>query len=167
MTQNPQFKTIAEQIIEFVRRDMRNESGSFILPLMQILRGGRKFYVWTKQEVVEILGQELGEQFCHIYDITEEGNFEGKNIPNLIHTNEEKAAITYQMGLEELKEQLEQARQKLFEKRIERPFPHVDDKVLTAWNALMIAALAKAGAVFDQEAYIKMAKRRWILLKII
>ncbi len=160
VTQNPQFKTIAEQIIEFVRRDMRNESGSFYSAIDADSEGEEgKFYVWTKQEVVEILGQELGEQFCHIYDITEEGNFEGKNIPNLIHTNEEKAAITYQMELEELKEQLEQARQKLFEKRIERPFPHVDDKVLTAWNALMIAALAKAGAVFDQEAYIEMAKK--------
>ncbi|WAA13119.1 thioredoxin domain-containing protein [Fervidibacillus halotolerans] len=160
LTKNPQYQRIAEQIITFIGRDMQHESGAFFSAIDADSDGEEgKFYVWTKQEIIEILGQELGETFCHVYGITEDGNFEGKNIPNLIFTNKEKLAKYNQKSLKDLEWKLEQARKLLLEKRSQRPFPLVDDKVLTGWNALMIAALAKAGAAFDQESYIQMAKR--------
>ncbi|WAA08608.1 thioredoxin domain-containing protein [Fervidibacillus albus] len=159
LTENSQFQTIAEQIIEFVRRDLQHESGAFFSAIDADSDGEEgNFYVWTKQEIVEILGQELGEQFCQMYGISEQGNFEGKNIPNRIFPNKDKLANRYEMTIDELEGQMEVAREKLFQKRKERPTPQVDDKVLTGWNALMIAALAKAGAVFDCKLYIDMAK---------
>lgn len=160
ITKNPEFKKNSEQIIEFVLREMRDESGAFFSAIDADSEGEEgKYYVWTKKEVVETLGEELGELFCKVYDITEEGNFEGKNIPNLINWNVEKAALNWQMPFEQLEEQLEQARKMLFEKRSERPFPHFDDKILTAWNGLMICALAKAGAAFQKKEYIDIAKK--------
>jgi uncharacterized protein YyaL (SSP411 family) len=109
--------------------------------------------------VINALGAELGELYCRVYDITEEGNFEGKNVPNLIHARMDRIAKQYRLSEEELREKLEEARQRLFAERSLRVYPHVDDKILTAWNALMIAALAKAAKVYERRDYLQMAER--------
>ncbi|EZP77559.1 hypothetical protein H839_07999 [Parageobacillus genomosp. 1] len=159
-TKNERYKEIAEQIIEFVKREMMAKDGAFYSAIDADSEGVEgKYYVWTPAEVIDVLGAELGELYCKVYDITEEGNFEGKNVPNLIHTRIDRIAKRYGMAEEELQEKLEQAREKLFAARSSRVYPHVDDKILTAWNALMIAALAKAAKVYERRDYLDMAER--------
>jgi uncharacterized protein YyaL (SSP411 family) len=159
-TKNERYKEIAEQIIEFVKREMMAKDGAFYSAIDADSEGVEgKYYVWTPAEVIDVLGAELGELYCKVYDITEEGNFEGKNVPNLIHTRIDRIAKRYGMTEEELQEKLEQAREKLFAARSSRVYPHVDDKILTAWNALMIAALAKAAKVYERRDYLDMAER--------
>ncbi|NUK30411.1 thioredoxin domain-containing protein [Parageobacillus sp. VR-IP] len=160
LTKNERYKEIAEQIIEFVKREMTSNDGAFYSAIDADSEGVEgKYYVWTPDEVINVLGTELGELYCRVYDITEEGNFEGKNVPNLIHTRIDRVARQYRMAEEELYEKLEEARKRLFAERSLRVYPHVDDKILTAWNALMIAALAKAAKVYKRRDYLQMAER--------
>ncbi|BDG35930.1 thioredoxin domain-containing protein [Saccharococcus caldoxylosilyticus] len=160
LTKNERYKEIAEQIIEFVKREMTSNDGAFYSAIDADSEGVEgKYYVWAPDEVINVLGIELGELYCRVYDITEEGNFEGKNVPNLIHTRMDRIARQYRMAEEELHEKLEEARKRLFAERSLRVFPHVDDKILTAWNALMIAALAKAAKVYKRRDYLQMAER--------
>jgi len=95
------------------------------------------------------LGESDGEKFCKYYNITEEGNFEGLNIPNLINSTIP----------DEDKEFVELCRKKLFDHREKRVHPHKDDKILTAWNGLMIAALAIGGRVLGIEKYTLAAEK--------
>ena len=160
LTKNERYKEIAEQIIEFVKREMTSNDGAFYSAIDADSEGVEgKYYVWAPDEVINVLGTELGELYCRVYDITEEGNFEGKNVPNLIHTRMDRIARQYRMAEEELHEKLEEARKRLFAERSLRVFPHLDDKILTAWNALMIAALAKAAKVYKRRDYLQMAER--------
>ncbi|MCA1183957.1 thioredoxin domain-containing protein [Bacillus licheniformis] len=159
ITKNERYKQISEQIITFVRREMTDEKGAFYSALDADTEGVEgKYYVWSKEEVLETLGDELGELYCAVYNITQEGNFEGHNIPNLIYTRLEDIKDEFALTDEELQNKLEEARTKLFEKRQERTYPHVDDKVLTSWNALMIAGLAKAAKVYNAPEYLEMAR---------
>ncbi|HZG71667.1 MAG TPA: thioredoxin domain-containing protein, partial [Chondromyces sp.] len=160
LTKAERYKRICYEIIEFVQREMTNEQGGFLSAVDADSEGEEgKFYVWTKEEVIRVLGEEDGEVFCSVYDITEEGNFEGENIPNLIRSDIGQWEIYFGMELDELNDLLEHARRKLFHERDKRVHPHVDDKVLTAWNGLMIAALAKAGAVFEDATILQSARR--------
>jgi len=108
-----------------------------------------KFYIWSPTEIKEVLGESDGEKFCKYYNITEEGNFEGLNIPNLINSTIP----------DEDKEFVELCRKKLFDHREKRVHPHKDDKILTAWNGLMIAALAIGGRVLGIEKYTLAAEK--------
>lgn len=91
VTQNSRYKEICEQIITFIQREMTHEDGSFFSALDADTEGEEgKYYVWSKEEILKTLGDDLGTLYCQVYDITEEGNFEGKNIPNLIHTKREQ-----------------------------------------------------------------------------
>ncbi len=160
LTKNERYKAISEQIIEFVKREMTAKEGAFYSAIDADSEGVEgKYYVWDKDEVLNVLGTELGDLFCEAYDITENGNFEGHNVPNLIHTDLASMAKKYELNEEQLKEKLETARQKLFAARSLRVYPHVDDKILTAWNALMIAGLAKAAKVYENDSYLDIAKQ--------
>ncbi|KKB75538.1 MULTISPECIES: thioredoxin domain-containing protein [Bacillus] len=159
VTKRERYKRIAEQIIAFIRREMTDDRGAFYSALDADTEGVEgKYYIWSKDEIEETLGDELGTLYCAVYDITDEGNFEGHNIPNLIYANLEGVKEEFSLTEAELGDKLEEARQRLFEKRQERVYPHVDDKVLTSWNALMIAGLAKAAKVFDAPEYLEMAR---------
>ncbi|MBS4534897.1 thioredoxin domain-containing protein [Clostridium sp. D2Q-14] len=148
-TKNILYKEIAKKTITYVLRDMTSQEGGFYSAEDADSEGEEgKFYVWTPQEIKEVLGEGNGEIYCEYYDITDRGNFEGKNIPNLIEKDIKKENI----GLEEM-------RKKLFKYREERVHPHKDDKVLTSWNGLMIAALSMAGRVLDREEYILAAEK--------
>lgn len=160
ITKQVQFKQVAEQIITYVLRDMHHPEGCFYCAEDADSEGVEgKFYVWTPQEVKEVLGEELGGLYCQAYDITEHGNFEGRNIPNLIKEDLKHFALKNNIPYENLQNQLEEARQKLFRSREMRVHPYKDDKILTSWNGLMIAALAKAGRVFAQEEYRAVAEK--------
>ena len=158
ITGNPFYKKIGENIIAFIKREMMSSEGAFYSAIDADSEGVEgKYYVWSKEEIIQILGSELGALYCNLYDITTEGNFEGKNIPNLIDQDLDGFAEENNISLEELNSKLEEARLQLLEAREKRIYPHVDDKILTAWNGMMIAALAKAGRVFSEEDYTKMA----------
>src|SRR5699024_1955342 len=132
----PLYKEITEKIFEFVIRDLTSEEGAFYSALDAETEGEEgKFYIFNREEIIELLGKEYGEFYCNYYDITERGNFEGKSIPNLIERD-----LNSIKDMDKAK--LESLRDKVFYFREERIKPHRDEKILTSWNGLMIGALA-------------------------
>lgn len=146
------FKDIAVQIGEYILREMTSPMGGFYSAEDADSEGEEgKFYIWDKKEIYEILGEADGELYCRTYGITDKGNFEGKNIPNLIE-NESFEEVSKDENLAVL-------RHKLYEHRDKRVHPFKDDKILTSWNGLMIAAMAFSGRVFDDNEYLEAAKK--------
>ncbi|MGY0692095.1 thioredoxin domain-containing protein [Virgibacillus sp. FSP13] len=160
ITKDPFYKKIAEQIIVFIEREMTSSEGAFYSAIDADSEGEEgKYYVWEYEEIFDVLGEDLGDLYAAVYNMTPYGNFEGKNIPNLIDTNVKEFARENNLSYESLQNELEQAREPLLETREKRVYPHVDDKILTSWNGLMIAALAKAGKVFGEKQYILKAEK--------
>jgi len=153
LTKELLYKEVAEKIFDFVIREMISKEGAFFSALDAETEGEEgKFYVFNYDEIIDVLGKEDGEFYCNHYDITKEGNFEGKNLPNLIGYDIESIDDKDKRHLEEL-------RQKLFSYREKRIYPHRDEKILTSWNGIMISALAYGGKVFGNEDYINKAKK--------
>lgn len=145
-TQNPFYARVVREIFTYIFRDMTDPEGGFYAAEDADSEGEEgKFYVWTPVEVEQVLGPELGREFCQAYDITPQGNFEGKSIPNLINSGTAAG--------------LEQAREALFNARQKRVRPFKDDKILTAWNGLMIASLAINGRILGEPLYAEKAAR--------
>ncbi|RYG73733.1 thioredoxin domain-containing protein [Lentibacillus lipolyticus] len=160
ITKNEQYKTVSEQIITFVMREMHGAEGGFYSAIDADSEGVEgKYYVWDYDEVMQILGEQRGSLYTSVYGITPEGNFEGKNIPNLLHADLQAVAMEKSMSMDALHRELEEARKQLLHAREQRVYPHVDDKILTSWNAMMIAALAKAGRVFGEPEYTNIAAK--------
>ncbi|RMG21901.1 MAG: thioredoxin domain-containing protein, partial [Methanobacteriota archaeon] len=160
------YRQTAEEVFTYVLRDMRDEQGGFYSAEDADSEGEEgKFYVWTQEEIMSLLGEEEGKLFCEVFSIQREGNYHeeatrrptGKNIPHLQRSLEEWAAAL-QMDEGELRKRLEKSRQILFEAREKRVHPLKDDKILTDWNGLMIAALSRAGQVFDNPEYTQAAR---------
>jgi uncharacterized protein YyaL (SSP411 family) len=144
ITGKQEYAEIAKQVFSYVLRDMTSPEGGFYSAQDADSEGVEgKFYVWTPVEVKEVLGELDGEKFCKLYDITERGNFEGNSIPNLIKG----------MVPEQEREFVEKCREKLFNHREKRVHPYKDDKILTAWNGLMIAAFAVGARVLSDDKY--------------
>lgn len=159
-TKKEKYAEVARQIFTYVSRDMTDAQGGFYSAEDADSEGEEgKFYVWTPEEIVEILGPEAGQLYCLAYDIKEGGNFEGHSIPNLIHTPLEQFAARVGKAPEQILSLFGSAREQLFLSRKKRIHPSKDDKVLTAWNGLMIAALAKGAAVLNEPQYAEMAER--------
>ena len=155
-TAEPLYQRIATEICDYVLREMTDPSGGFYSSQDADSEGEEgKFYVWTLEEIRQILGDEA-ELVSLYYDITLHGNWEGKAIPNLPRRPSEVAAM---LRVEEadLAQRITQAKQKLYEARAQRIWPGKDDKVLTAWNGLMLAALAEAGRVLGRADYTQAA----------
>jgi len=147
----------ARDVLTYIERDMRSPAGAFYSAEDADSEGVEgKFYVWTPDEVREILGPELAERSCAFWDITDSGNFEGHSIPNRPQT---EAEVAEQLGIsiDELNRNLAEVRQKLLEARSRRIRPLCDDKVLTSWNALMISAFARASRILDDPRYEVLA----------
>ncbi len=165
-TKDEFYKETAKEIFEYVLKDMTSDNGGFYSAEDADSEGVEgKFYVWEKEELIKILGKEQGELFSQIYEATDKGNFadeasgkiEGDNILHLKKTISQHAADKKQSE-KELLEKLESSREKLYEIREKRIHPYKDDKILTDWNGLMIAALAKAARAFDDDKYTKAAQ---------
>lgn len=140
------YKQIAVDTLEYVRREMLDDSGGFYSTQDADSEGEEgKFFVWTPDEIEAILGEKEARIFDQYYDVSAEGNFEEKNILNI------KNSAAVPPGLE--------SRQKLFAARERRIKPNRDEKVLTAWNGLMLAAFADAAAVLGNDEYLEIAKR--------
>ncbi|MFD3156336.1 thioredoxin domain-containing protein [Haloimpatiens sp. FM7330] len=154
VTKNEFYKEVAQKIFEYVIRDMTSKEGGFYCAEDADSEGVEgKFYVWDKKEIEDLLEEEEKEIYCKYYDITSKGNFEGLNIPNLINSNLDEIENN-----KKLKDKLNNIREKLFDYREKRIHPYKDDKILTSWNGLMIAALSYAGRVFNCDKYIECAK---------
>lgn len=160
-TGNALYADTAKEIFTYVLRDMTSETGGFYSAEDADSEGVEgKFYVWTPKEVIEVLGEEDGAIFNQIFSITEDGNFveeakrvrTGDSIPHLKLTIGELAQRIKQEPAQ-LAERIEGMRAKLFAHRESRVHPIKDDKILTDWNGLMIAALAKAAQAFDSAEY--------------
>lgn len=142
LTKSELYSKIVNDTLAYIMRDMTSKEGGFYSAIDADSEGMEgKFYVWSYNEIIDILGKEDGQLFCNQYDITEKGNFEGKNIPNLIKSN-----ILFMD---------QDMREKLYLYRDKRIHPHKDDKILTSWNGLVIAALSMAGRIFKNDSYIK------------
>ncbi|MGD9207551.1 MAG: thioredoxin domain-containing protein, partial [Syntrophobacterales bacterium] len=145
---------VAAEILTYVLRDMTAPEGGFYTAEDADSEGEEGlFYVWTPTEIREHLGKDLGDLFCRFYDVGPHGNFEdGRSI---LHTRIplENFAARENMEIAELKDLFEGARERLFTEREKRIHPLKDDKILTSWNGLMIAAMAKAYQALGDQAY--------------
>jgi uncharacterized protein YyaL (SSP411 family) len=153
-TREPLYKEVAEKIFTYTLRDMTSKEGGFYSAEDADSEGEEgKFYIWSKEELENVLGKADGELYSKYYNITLKGNFEGKNIPSLINTD------LKELENESINAKLEELRKVLFDYRKKRVHPHKDDKILTSWNGLMIAAMAYGGRVLENTKYTEAAAR--------
>ncbi|MFX1586808.1 MAG: thioredoxin domain-containing protein, partial [Promethearchaeota archaeon] len=153
------YKRTAEEIFEYVIRDMTSPKGGFYSAEDADSEGEEgKFYIWSKTELEKVLDQKEIELIINTYNITESGNYleeatGKKTSKNILHLNQIQIIEQEDQYLK-----LEAIRQKLFNHREKRVHPHRDDKILTDWNGLMIAALAKGAKAFSNPKYVKIAQ---------
>ena len=174
ITREPLFAEVARDTLDYVRRDMTDKQGGFYSAedADSLLAAGKPehaegaFYVWTSDQIRQALGEEQARLFNAYYGVEAKGNapkgsdprgeFAGKNI--LIERQSISAlAKAFQLTEKEARKSLEESRQKLFALRAKRPRPHLDDKIVTAWNGLMISAFARASQILDEPAYLQAA----------
>jgi len=152
ITQDDFYLRVVKETLDFVSRELKSEDGGFYSSLDADSEGEEgKFYVWNKSEIDELLGENSGI-FCDYYDVTEKGNFEGKNILN-IKTDLISSSKRFNKSEEEVEELLKESSTILMQAREKRISPGLDDKVLTSWNALMLSAYARAYQVLRDEKY--------------
>ncbi|MEK6373827.1 MAG: thioredoxin domain-containing protein [Acidobacteriota bacterium] len=149
-SKEPLFARTAHEVLGFVEREMTSPDGAFYSTLDADSEGEEgKFYVWSRAEVMEVLGAEEGRVFCALYDVTERGNWEGANILN-VPRDPESVAGDLGITLDQLADIAARGKCKLYGVRAKRVWPARDEKVLTGWNAWMLAAFADACVAFDR-----------------
>jgi uncharacterized protein len=165
----------ARGILNYVLRDMLDTDGGFysaedadsvIDAAHPEIKGEGAFYIWSQAEIEAIAGGPAAKWFCYRFGVEAQGNvqsdphneFAGRNILYQAHTVEETARH-FEQPVAEIQSAIQQAAHRLLEERGKRVRPHLDDKVLTAWNGLMISAFAKAGAVLREPIYTEAARR--------
>ncbi|MFQ5688224.1 MAG: thioredoxin domain-containing protein [Candidatus Scalindua sp.] len=166
-TGKKELRETAKEIFTYVLRDMTDTKGGFYSAEDADSEGVEgKFYVWTENEIRQILKGKEADLFINVFNIKKSGNFSdeasGRNTgANILHMGKTLTEIAFKnkTSVDELKERVESARQKLFTARNKRIHPHKDDKILTDWNGLMIAALAKGAQVCNEPEYADAAKR--------
>lgn len=165
-TRKEEFAITAHEIFTYVLRDMTSPEGGFYSAEDADSEGEEgKFYYWTELEIRELLGDHDAELVMKIFNVDSYGNFidqmtGGQTGENILHLTQPLAETASELKIPEaqLRESLEKARARLFEHREKRIHPYKDDKILTDWNGLMIAALSKAAQVWDKPEYLKAAK---------
>jgi hypothetical protein len=178
ITRNRFFEKIAKETADYVLRDMTHPDGGFYsaedadsLPADSGLDGDHKkniegaFYVWEQREIDGILGPEPGKIFSYHYGLKPEGNVEydphgdfiGKNILFAAHSLVE-TSDKFGRSKSEIAQLMDESKSKLLQARASRRRPHLDDKVLTSWNGLMISALSRAYQVLEDERYLTAAR---------
>jgi uncharacterized protein YyaL (SSP411 family) len=159
LTQDESARHIAEGIFDYVVREMTDAGGGFYSTQDADSEGEEgKFIVWTAEEIAAALGKEDAKLFSAYYNVTQGGNFEGSNILNVTRTLEQVAAEA-KVTTNHLSETLERSRRKLFALREDRVKPARDEKILTAWNGMMLASFSEAAAILERDDYIEVAKR--------
>ena len=158
-TGEPFYRRIAEETLDYVVRDMTSPDGGFYSAEDADSEGEEgKFYVWTPGEIRAVLDEEEARLAERYWDVTQRGNFEGKNI---LYVPRPPEAVAAEFGVppEELWERIEGIRSKLLAAREERIRPGRDEKILAAWNGLMLRSFALAARVLDREDYREVARR--------
>lgn len=151
----------AREILDYVLRDMRSPEGAFYSAEDADSEGVEgKFYVWTEKEIREILDREEADLIVRVFHVQGSGNFKeeatGKSTgANILYVGKPVSEIASELKISVavLEKRIELARVKLFEARKNRVHPHKDDKILTDWNGLMVAAFARAAQVFGEATY--------------
>ncbi len=163
-TGNIEYGNTAKEIFTYVLRDMSSPEGGFYSAEDADSEGEEgKFYVWTKEEIEKILEKEDAELIGSIYNVETNGNYldeatREKTGKNILHLKVDLSKLGNPQE-ESFHRSIDSMRQKLFNSRETRIKPHRDDKILTDWNGLMIAALAKGGFVLNEQKYIEAAKK--------
>ena len=149
-TRRPLYEEITRRTLDYVLRELTGSDGGLCCGQDADSEGVEgKYYVLTPDEVDRVLGERDGGRFCRWYGIAPAGNFEGKSIPNLLD----------QPDFDREPEGMAALRERVYAYRLERTALHRDDKALTAWNALALAALARAGLALDEPRYLDAARR--------
>lgn len=144
---NGLFLDTAKKTAEYIFREMTDEEGGFYSAQDADSDGEEgKYYLWDEEEICSILGEERGKEFCGYYGVTRQGNFEGRNILNLLQG-------------QNVSEQFLKEEKSLLEYRGKRDRLHLDDKILTSWNSLMICAMALLYRTTGEEKYLLAAQR--------
>jgi uncharacterized protein YyaL (SSP411 family) len=174
ITHDRQYAAVARRIFDYVLRDMTDSGGAFYSAedadsaadaSQPTVKGEGAFYIWSANEIRALVEAPVSDWFFHRYGVLEGGNvssdpheeFTGRNI--LYQANEiEDTALHFDHTVDEIRAGLERAGETLLAARGKRPRPHLDDKVLTSWNGLMISALALGGAVLEEPRYAEAAR---------
>jgi uncharacterized protein YyaL (SSP411 family) len=159
VTGNPRYRQIVAETLEYVRREMTHPEGGFYSTQDADSEGEEgKFFVWTVAEVDALLGPEDGRLFRAFFDVTPSGNFEHKNI---LHMDEADEVVAARLNVptERLHAAIQRGRGILLAAREERVHPGRDEKVLTAWNGMMMRAFAEAGAALERPDWVEVAAR--------
>ncbi|HXT67320.1 MAG TPA: aldo/keto reductase, partial [Nitrospiraceae bacterium] len=160
VTKQTSYRQVTTDVLDYVLREMTDPAGGFYSATDADSEGVEgKFFVWTPTEIQTVLqNSEDTRQFCACYDITDPGNWEHRSIPNRLRPIE-VVSKELNLTLDELYETIHRVRPLLYRARQERVPPGLDDKVITAWNGMMISAMAEAGRVFGSNRYIDGAMR--------
>lgn len=165
-TGKSEYKQTTQEIFTYVLRDMTDPKGGFYSAEDADSEGVEgKFYVWTEDEIRQVLNKEDADLIIKVFNIEKEGNFreeatQKKTGENIFHLKKPLSELATEMKMTEqdLQKSLDRIRQKLFAIREKRIHPHKDDKVLVDWNGLFIAALAKGAQIFDEPKYAEAAE---------
>lgn len=161
-----EYTDTVQEIFRYVLRDMKSPEGGFYSAEDADSEGEEgRFYLWEYDEVREVVGRELADMSVHLFDIQRQGNYReeatgarnGKNILHMVKGVDEFARLRG-LSVDESKSRIETVRRLLFDYREKRVHPYRDDKILTDWNGLMIAALARGYQVFGVEEYLTAAE---------
>lgn len=157
LTGETQFTRVARQILDYVLRDMTESDGGFFSATDADSEGGEGlFFLWTPAQLKDLLSKNDAEWVIRLFNISETGNFEGSNI---LHLSTAVDAMAVEEGISEASflQRMDDIRQQLYTAREQREHPGRDEKIITAWNAMMIMALAQAGQLPAGERYAKAA----------
>ncbi len=158
----------ADETVRWLLREMSTPEGAFCASLDADSEGQEgKFYVWSRAEIDEVLGADDGDFFARLYDVTHEGNFEGKNILNRLKSLHRPSSSSTERGnggLDDDEPRLAALRDRLLTVRGRRVRPGLDSKVLADWNGLMIAALANAGVTLRKPTWLDRARQAFVFI---
>ncbi len=158
VTKNPLYQQVVEETLDYIKREMTDESGGFYSSLDADSEGEEgKFYVWSKDEIATTLQDEQATKiFCDYYEVSDKGNWEHTNV---LHRKDaaEDIAKRRNTTTQQVQETIAQSKAKLFQARGKRIRPGLDDKVLTSWNALMLKGYIDAYRAFGKEEYLQTA----------
>ena len=160
VTKSPLYRQVATEVLDYVQRDMTGPDGGLYSATDADSEGVEgKFFVWTPADVrAAVKNDEEARRFCALYDITESGNWEHTNIPNRLRPIDD-VAKELDLTSDELLEAAARVKPVLYRARQERVPPGLDDKVITAWNGMMLSAMAEAARVFGENRYREAAQR--------
>jgi uncharacterized protein YyaL (SSP411 family)/aryl-alcohol dehydrogenase-like predicted oxidoreductase len=160
VTHDPEYRRIASETLDYILREMTSPEGGFFSATDADSEGVEgKFFVWTREQIHAALpNRDDADRFCAFYDVTDAGNWEHTNVLN---RPKSYAEVAGDLGITEaaLRESIERSRPILYATRAARVPPGLDDKIITAWNGMMISAMAEAGRVFREPRYTTAARR--------